>query len=291
MMRNIVLNFSKLIRMAGYALGRLSQLLDRVDSSRLIEKGDDRNLYKTKYDDLFWLDEKGYVDQCIIKSGIFEEKSTQATKQLIKKDHIVLDVGANIGYYSVLFSRLVGQKGRVLCFEPTKYYGKVLKMNLEANNVDNVEVFEFGLSDKSQQLEIQIGGSSASLHNPGNIPSGTNELIKLTTLDDFMEEHRLQKIDFIKVDIDGHEPLFFKGAWKTLDKYDPIILLEVSHLHYYEAGFTAWDFFDTLKNKGYRIYHEDDLAEITTKEDFLIKCGNFAYSSNILISKKELKVE
>lgn len=289
MVINIILQFSRLIRIAGNILIKLSQRLEGFKRSKIIIKGGERSLYKTRFNDLFWLNINNSIDQCIICDGIFEPCSTQIIKQLIKEGDIVLDVGANIGYYSILFSRLVGTYGKVLCFEPTECYWKILKMNLEANRANNVEVFKIGLSNKSQELVIQIGGSTATLHSPGNRALETKEFINLISLDKFMEESKLPKIDFIKVDIDGHEPLFFEGAWKTLERYNPTILLEVSHLHYLEAGFTAWDFYDTLKRKNYKIYHEDKLVELKTKEDFLVKCGNFAYSANIVITRKELK--
>lgn len=278
----------KILNVIGNILHSHLQQSPPGNSSELIENGTDRNLYRTKFDDFFWLNTEGYVDRCIIDEGIFEPASTDVVRHLVKPGDIVLDVGANIGYYSVIFSKIVGEQGKVLCFEPTEHYGTVLKRNIEANNARNVEIFKLGLSDKKQELEIQIGPSSATLHSPGKVPLKFTERIKLMSLDDWVEDYHLNKIDFVKVDIDGHEPLFLQGAWKTLDKYDPIILLEVSHPHYLDAGFTAWDFYDLLKNRGYKIYFEDKLVEIKTKEDFLIKCGNFAYSANIVIRKKEL---
>lgn len=254
--------------------------------SVVIQRGVDRNLYQTKYGDRYWLNSTGYVDECIINSGLFEPLSTQVVKRLVSPGDIVLDVGANIGYYSVILSKIVGDHGRVICFEPTDHYSKVLEMNIISNSLENVEIIKVGLSNKRQELDIHIGRSSATLHVPGNQKLLSYEKIKLISLDDFAKEYHLEKIDFIKIDVDGHEPLFLEGAWKTLEKFEPTILLEVNHLNYLSAGFMAWDFYDVLKVKGYHIYHEDGLVELLNKEEFLIKCGNFAYSANIVISKK-----
>lgn len=281
---------SKIIRIIGELLIVLSQKI-LCKRSKLVIKGDERSLYLTKSKDFFWLNETGYIDQNIIKTGIFEPQSTEAVKRLVKKGDIVLDIGANIGYYCIILSKLVGNEGKVIAFEPTEHFGKILKMNLEANEVTNVEVVNIGLSDKEQQLEIDIGPSSATLHSPlGYDIIEAKEVIKLTTLDNFVQQHDIKKIDFIKIDVDGHEPYFFKGAWKALDKFDPIILLEVSHLHYLEAGFTAWDFYNLLKRKNFKIYYEDQFDEIKTKEDFLRRCANFAFSTNIVISRRELEI-
>lgn len=255
-------------------------------ASALIAEGGKSNLYKTRFGDFFWLNKAKYVDKCIIDTGLFEPHSTEVVRKLVKCGDVVMDVGANIGYYSVILSKLVGEEGKVYCFEPTDYYSRVLQSNLDANNTKNVELIKLGLSNARQTLDIQVGANSATLHSPGKVPLNFTERIELVSLDEWVANHNIEKINFIKVDIDGHEPCFLNGAWNTLEKYDPVLLLEVSHPHYLDAGVTAWDFYDLLKSKGYRIYHEVNFAEIFTKEDFLIKCGNFAYSANIVISKK-----
>jgi FkbM family methyltransferase len=260
----------------------------RMIRSRVVESGADRSLYRTKDGDYFWLNATGYIDHCLVGTGVFEPWSTQAVSRLVTRGNTVLDVGANIGYYTVLLSKLVSEHGRVICFEPTLHYGRVLEKNVIANNLNNVEIHHIGLSNKQQELLIQIGESSATLHVPGKKELKSSESIQLVTLDKFLTDHPLSRIDFIKIDVDGHEPHFFEGAWNTLEKFEPIILLEISHPHYLEAGYTAWDFYELLKGQGYYLYHEEGLTELIEKEEFLRKCGNFAYSANIIISKKRL---
>lgn len=287
-MNKVILIISNIMRLIGGIFIRISQIDARLNRSFIIKKGNERDLYKTRFNELYWLDKNNYLDQCIIREGYFEKDSTNATLHLVKKGDVVFDIGANIGYYSVLLAKLVGPMGRVFSFEPTNYFCQVLKINIEANNSNNVEILNLGLSDKEQDIEIHIDGPSATLHDSVTAPNTNSEIIKLVSLDDFIKQLGLERLDFIKIDIDGHEPFFFLGAGKTLENFDPIILMEISHLHYLRAGFTAWDFYDFLKSKNYKIYHELNLTEINTKEDFLIKCGNFAYSSNIVISRKNL---
>ena len=118
-------------------------------------------------------------------------------------------------------------------------------------------------------------------------PTATEE-IKLRSLDSMLTELGLTKIDFIKVDIDGHEPFFLKGALKSIEKYEPIILLEVNHLSYMSAGINVIDFYNELKILGFFIYDEFQIKEIDSLEQFLKAAGNFNLSSNILLSKKKL---
>jgi FkbM family methyltransferase len=260
-----------------------------VSSDTVLVKADkERSLFDTKQGGLMWLKTENYIDKCIIETGFFEKDLTEVAKKLVKPGDCILDVGANIGYYSLIFSRLTGTTGKVICFEPTDFYGKVLRSNIEVNKYTNLEIVKVGLSNKEEEINIHIGGSTASIHNPGNFLNESVENIHVTTLDNFIESHPLNKIDLIKLDVDGHEPIFFEGAWKTIEKFNPIIMMEVSHMHYLEAGYPVWEFYESLVSKGYKIYHEKNLKEITSKEEFLMKCGNFAYSSNIIISKNQL---
>ena len=280
----------KILNKVSHFITKLGIKLEQEHSKLLINKSP-RSLYRTPKNDLFWLNDTGYLDRCIIDTGIFEKRSTNLLPYLVKEGDIVLDVGANIGYYSVLISKLIGESGQIFAFEPTKYFGTVLKNNLNENKIDNVEILEYGLSNTIQELEIDIGPSSATMHSPEGYDSViTKENIKLTTLEEFVKEKNFNKIDFIKIDVDGHEPLFFEGAWSVLDTYNPIILCEISHLHYFEAGTTAWDFYRMVRKHKYYIYNEDTMEVMDNETKFLRQCANFDKTSNIILSKKLLRI-
>jgi FkbM family methyltransferase len=181
-------------------------------------------------------------------------------------------------------SRFVGQDGRILSFEPTEEYRNILKLNIETNNIKNVSVYDFGLSDKEWEAEIGIGDSSATMHWVGGTPQKTEKIV-LKPLDNIIESLNLEKIDFIKIDVDGHEPAFLKGAWNTIERYKPTILLEISHANYLKAGVYAWDFFHDLRQRGFHIYSEKDMKEYSDVDTFLFDCGNFNKSANIIIKK------
>lgn len=256
--------------------------------AELIKSKNGLDLYKTVYNDYFWLNPNKYLDREIINQSVFEPYSTTFIKKLLKKGDVVLDVGANIGYYTVIMSKLVGITGKVYAFEPTKYYGDFLLMNVKENDIENCEVLPIGLSSKACDVEISFGESSATMHWVADFDPRFKERITLTTLDDFIHDKKITRIDFIKIDVDGHEPEFLKGAAEVLAKMQPVILLEVSHEHYLNAGITAWDFYADLIEQGYHVYSERTLKEYRNLREFLLECGNFAYSANIIISKNEL---
>ncbi|MCU0606085.1 MAG: FkbM family methyltransferase [Candidatus Edwardsbacteria bacterium] len=247
-----------------------------------------RALFRTPDGFLFWLDRRSTVDQCIIRDGVFEQKGTALVKRLVKPGQTVLDVGANIGYYAVIASRLVGPQGVVHAFEPTTIFADVLDRNLRENGVTNCEVHRFGFSDRSHRGNIKINESSATLHMPDDCPACTQQAISLTTLNAFAARSRIKSVDFVKVDIDGHEPFFMEGAWRALAKWKPILLLEVSNLHYSLAGYSAWEFYDALKAKGYYIYREEKLTPYRDRIEFIRECGSFTRSANIVLSLRSL---
>lgn len=287
--------------MKALVLKLLDRILNRIiklsvelekNKAKLLNHQSPRSLYRTPHNDLFWLNETGYLDRNIIDTGVFEKRSTELLPSLVKQGDTVLDIGANIGYYTVLLSKLIGDSGQIYAFEPTKHFGEVLKVNLSENKINNVEVLEYGLSNKVQQLEIDIGPSSATMHSPEGYDSViAQENIKLSTLEEFIKERELSEINFIKIDVDGHEPLFFEGAWTVLDSFSPIVLCEISHLHYLEAGSTAWDFYRTVRKHNYYIYNEDTMEIMDTETKFLRQCANFDKTSNIILSKKLLVID
>jgi len=259
-----------------------------ASASKLVETGTTESLYLTKDGNYYWLNDISCVDGDIKNTGVWEPNTTHAIKQLIKPGDVVLDIGANIGYDTVIMSKLAGETGKVYAFEPTLHYFDVLNRTLAANKITNTQVFNFGLSDKDAELEIYLGQHSATIHETQYKDTLRKEKITLHTLDEVAAEEKWDKVDFIKLDVDGHEPAVLDGGWKTIEKFSPIILLEVSHEHYLDAGVTAWDFYKLLKSKNFYIYSEEAMQPLDNLRDFLIKCGNFAYSGNIIISQKPL---
>lgn len=253
------------------------------------KRGEGRDLYYIKRQYYMWLDFSKYLDRGIA-FGSFEKESYRIIRKLLKNGDTVLDIGANIGWYSVIFSKLVGSEAKVICFEPTKYFSSVLKKNLDSNSIKNCVLYNYGLSDKKKSVDIVIGESSASMHSFGNIVNQRRETIELRSLDSIIGELKLENIRFIKVDIDGHEPAFLKGAMRTIKKYNPLILLEVFHGCYYQAGHSVWDFYRFLKDNGFYIYSEKTLEEFKSEHDFLYECGNFNHSANIILNLSPLNL-
>jgi FkbM family methyltransferase len=137
----------------------------------------------------------------------------------VKSDWVSLDVGANIGYHSILISRL-SPMGRVFSFEPTSTFG-MLRRNLQHNATTNVDARQQAVADSNRI------GTEPIYRLWGKEPELTE--MQFVTIDSFVEEARLERVDFIKIDVDGFDLEVLWGAKKTLDRFSPIVLVELNH--------------------------------------------------------------
>jgi len=232
---------------------------------------------------LFWLNTSGYVDKCILERGIFEPASTQIVKQYVKKGDVVLDVGANIGYYTVMLSKLVGNEGRVIAFEPTRHFGNVLKANIEANQLTNISIIDYGLSNRNCDVDIDIGISSATIHSSNYYDTIINhERISMKTLDNFVSEYNISRIDFIKIDIQGYEPIALKGMSKIMRQTGKMTVFgELWPYGLQKAGSNAEEYLNFFKNHGFKIkFFEDGI-------DYNEKIKSYSAKMKSLVSETE----
>lgn len=180
-----------------------------------------------------------------------------------------LDVGANIGFYSTFAGNLVrshGGGGHVLAFEPFPGNFARLKENIALNNLgDTCTPVNLGLSDEEGECVITLREDFFAGSKTGNAAIATDAdfdagyetaTIQLTTLDLAWEKHAEAswRVDFVKLDIEGHEDFFLRGGAKTLAAFRPTILMEVNK-PYYEARKVELDgLFLPLIPDGYHIY-------------------------------------
>lgn len=169
--------------------------------------------------------------------GYFETHIVDLIDQFVRHGDICLDVGANIGFYSCRLANLVGDEGKVLSFEPVNYNRKLLNLNVRANGLRNLEIFEFGLGAKNETLEMKVFpeddfliGHNSFVDNETILANARYDVekIEVRSIDDVLEQGKIAKVDFVKVDIEGYEYHFFKGAKNLLENIRPTIIFEHS---------------------------------------------------------------
>ena len=180
---------------------------------------------------------------------------------LIPSDAVIVDVGAHSGQFAKLFARLA-PKGRVYAFEPGAYALSILRPVLRLRGFRNVVVVPLGLSDRpgSETLSLPLkkrGSVGFGLAHIGAEISGRTTIVQqiaLTTLDAFAAEQGLARLDFIKVDIEGWEPHFLRGAAATLARFRPVVMIEVAQPALERAGAAPEEIFAALAPLDYRIF-------------------------------------
>ncbi len=138
---------------------------------------------------------------------------------------VVVDIGANIGVFSLRASRRVGPNGRVISFEPISQTCGRLRKNADANDCSNITILEKAVGDTVGKIKIRTSGhlSSASITNPSFVHATE---VELTTLDEETGRLGLSRVDAIKMDIEGAEPLAIRGMAGVLSAHRPLILFE-----------------------------------------------------------------
>ncbi len=186
-----------------------------------------------------------------------EPINTQIISRLLKKGMTCLDVGGNIGYYVLLERQLVGDEGRIIAFEPLPRNYQFLQKNIQLQNVKNISAYNFACGDTEGKATFFVNKKSngckviADGVEPPDSSLGTLTEVPIKILDPFIEELKLERVDFVRMDSEGYELHIFKGLRKTLEKFKPIISIE---LHKRQLGVDGTkEFFKLMKDLDYEV--------------------------------------
>lgn len=180
-------------------------------------------------------DYKMYVSPSDVEVGAhigggkrYEPHVTEQVRRVLAPGMYFLDIGANIGYFSLLAANLIGRKGRVLCFEPYQYNVKLLHMNATVNGFENIVIYPFAVADKKGLWAFDSAGSNGVI---SEIEEDITSLMATTlvysvNLDDVLGE--IERLDVIKIDVEGAEYMALSGGQGLLRKFRPTIFSEFS---------------------------------------------------------------
>jgi FkbM family methyltransferase len=196
-------------------------------------------------------DPSSWVARSIYYLGEWEHWDTLYFSHAIRPGWTVVDVGSNLGYYALLASRLVGTEGTVFAFEPTPSTYKALLKNIALNQAHNIRTFQAALSDSCGAVPI-VENVQDDYNRIGAPGETGGEQIPCFTLDDFVEEQQIRRIDLIKVDIEGAEHKFLLGARNTINRFRPVIAIELNPNALKVYGATVGDLRNELS--GYELY-------------------------------------
>lgn len=205
-----------------------------------------------------YLQTGSFIDACIYFTGDYEPYLKHQFKQYITPGMTVLDVGANIGFHSLYFAELTGPNGLVLSFEPIPRNFTLLEKNVDLNSFHQIQPFEIALGGKNELIRVHIpeGQNNPGAYNLFQKEQYNTEII-CRMGDDFLDEHQITDIGFIKIDVEGYEYFVINGLKKTIEKSKPVLIFEYDRNYQLKAGVEPVNIFDTLATMGYCFYEID----------------------------------
>ncbi len=205
-----------------------------------------------------------------------EPLSTKLFGKILKQGMTCLDVGSNIGYYVCLESKIVGKDGKIIAIEPSPINFKYLQKNVNLQNTTNIELFNFACGNKEGKIDFLVSNRSnwsrvASDDLIDAPPDAILETISIPIkkLDLFIHEQGINKLDFVRMDVEGYELNILEGMEETLRRFKPLLQIEV---HLFILGIEPTkNLLNFFKNLGYVISYyiprEMDVPMIGNSKD------------------------
>ncbi len=193
-------------------------------------------------------------------SGRKFEPEVRALATLVKPGFFCFDVGGAYGRYAFPLARMVGPQGRIYSFEPGSYSSRVFKFVKSFFGLNNVVLIQKAVSDRSGPVQLclpprkfgKLGPSLAYIRSRSKADSFC-EKVDALTLDDFVKDKDLSRLDLIKCDTEGSELLVFEGAKAVIERFRPIVLTEIDADNMARFGHKPSDMLDFFRARNYRL--------------------------------------
>jgi FkbM family methyltransferase len=227
--------------------------------------------------------------------GKYEKDTTLLFKRILHPGMVALDLGANMGYFSLLFAKYVGKEGKVYAFEPHPTNCTVLSKSIKANGFDNIMVVQKAVSNKLGLASLHFnesgsGGSSVYKRNLPNVDEQNRHIeVETISLDTFFEHEGWPAVDIIKMDIEGAENVALVGAKQLIQRSPKLkMVMEFNPNVQTDAGVSPEGLFTTLLSVGFQTFSliQDYLQPINVPDDIshLVKVVGEGYA-NLLCEK------
>ncbi len=212
----------------------------------------------------------GGVDETIAQTGIWEPHVTRVFSTLLKSGGVMVDIGANIGFHS-LFAASLSPAVSVYAFEPNGDVADQFTESIKKNSLSNIYLYRVGLSDTETERTLYVRdentGGATLTETVAEIDFRVHHtmVVSLRKLD--LELAEVERVDVIKIDVEGHEYEALKGASQLLETWHPTIIMEFSPA-FYEADYSgkSLNFITYLRNYGYEFYTTESLQLIDLEQ-------------------------
>jgi FkbM family methyltransferase len=204
---------------------------------------------------IVWRAENDASGRAILR-GQFEQAECRFVERFLEPGMTVLDIGAHHGFYSLLASRKVAPSGRVISFEPSPREREKLARHLAWNSSENVRVEETALGEADGPADFFVVARKEtgcnSLRQPQTKHPTRRLQVQVQRLDEYLRSRQMDRVDFIKLDVEGAELSVLQGAGEIFDRSPrPVLLCEVQDLRTKPWGYSASEIIKFLASHGY----------------------------------------
>ena len=224
----------------------------------------------------------------LLEWGFYEKYETALFKSVVRKGMVVVDIGANIGYYTLLASHLVGREGKVFAFEPDPSNYELLLKNIEINACTNVLPVQKAIFSESGRMKLFLDKSNLGGHSlsEANVNNSSSIIVGVTRLDDFFKNIDY-KIDVVKMDVQGLEMNVLKGMTDTINQNANLkIITEFWPIGLQNAGSSPLGFLKKLADFDFVLYRiGQEITPIDTRH--LFRISNYKESITLYCEKRK----
>jgi FkbM family methyltransferase len=209
-------------------------------------------VHQTAEGSRFRLDLSDHVQREIFLHDVYERNTLNNLLKLVKPGSVVIDCGANIGAYSIPLARRIGS-GTVISFEPHPGTISRLKANIALNGLQNVIAVPMGLSDAEE--EVVLHGSSATTASAYKHHGSQDSVaIRCTTIDQYCSTNHVQRVDCLKIDIEGGEFKCLRGAEQTISRNPKLVIQIEIDSNCEHAGVSRQSLFSYIREMGFEAW-------------------------------------
>jgi len=247
--------------------------------------------YKTNYVELdgrkMFLDPKDSLRLSLKEYG---KREMELVKKIVKKGVVIVDLGANIGFWTLVFAKMVGDEGHVFAFEPGPANFGILKKNVEINHFQNVTLIQKAVSNKSGKTKLFLSYESNDhrIYNPNDNRQSVE--IEMISLDEYFKNYD-RKIDFIKCNIQGSDHVALLGMHEILKKSKSIKLVMELYPELLEGLNSSTEkFLNTLQEEGFTVYDlldEKGMDKPVNKKEMIMKYTPENLNGTMLYCERE----
>lgn len=205
------------------------------------------------------------ITQEVQKKGEYDANTLNSIMDLLTiiQPNISLDIGANIGNHALVIAK---NSKKLIGFEPVKFVFDVLQSNMQKNHIDNATLLDVGLSDHNAQVNIHIPANGNLGSSSIEVEAEDSDTLNVITIagDNYLQENFVnQPIDFIKIDVEGHEAMALLGLKKTIKMHQPLVLIEwksantktqFRNLNLFDELFSGYDKYSLSHTANKKIY-------------------------------------